>query len=50
MEEFAGSRKGNDELSVEATGNSRWFCQAIGEQVRRVVVVNPHQRIRISFV
>jgi transposase len=43
VEEFAGSLRDNDELSVEATGNSRWFCQAIGRQVGRVVVVNPHQ-------
>jgi transposase len=43
VEEFAGGLRGNDELAVEATGNTRWFCQAIGAQVGRIVVVNPHQ-------
>lgn len=43
VEEFADRLRGNDELAVEATGNSRWFCQAVGARVERVVVVNPHQ-------
>lgn len=43
LAEFAGTLRGPDELAVEATGNTRWFCQAVRERVRRVVVVNPHQ-------
>lgn len=33
----------SDELAVEATGNTRWFCQAVQARIARVVVVNPHQ-------
>ena len=43
MEEFVASLQRKDSLAVEATGNTRWFCQAIQERVNRVVVVNPHQ-------
>lgn len=43
VKEFAGGLRARDELAVEATGNTRWFCQAIAAQLGRVVVVNPHQ-------
>lgn len=48
MEEFVGSLRRSDRLAVEATGNTRWFCQMIGERVQRMVVVNPHQFRLIS--
>jgi len=41
--EFAGGLRPQDELAVEATGNTRWFCQQVAARVRRLVVVNPHQ-------
>ncbi len=43
LPEFAAGLRPEDELAVEATGNTRWFCRAVAERVRRVVVVNPHQ-------
>lgn len=43
LPEFAATLGSQDELAVEATGNTRWFCRAVGQRVRRVVVVNPHQ-------
>jgi transposase len=48
IEEFGASLWHHDRLAVEATGNTRWFCQAIGERVQRLVVVNPHQFRLIS--
>ena len=43
LPEFAAGLRREDELAVEATGNTRWFCRAVGERLRRIVVVNPHQ-------
>lgn len=43
VEEFAASLRRDDELAVETTGNTRWFCQAVTSRIARVVVVNPHQ-------
>lgn len=43
IEEFAAGLSATDQVAVEATGNTRWFCQGIAAQVERVVVVNPHQ-------
>lgn len=43
MGEFIAGLRADDEVAVEATGNTRWFCQQVGEQVKRIVVVNPHQ-------
>lgn len=43
IEEFVSSLRGSDCLAVEATGNTRWFCQTIREGVQRIVIVNPHQ-------
>jgi hypothetical protein len=38
---FAGQLKKEDELAVEATGNTRLFPDAVVEKITRVVVVNP---------
>jgi transposase len=43
MEQFAAGLQASDQLAVEATGNTRWFCQQIGRRVGRLVVVNPRQ-------
>lgn len=43
MREFLASLRADDELAVEATGNSRWFCRQVAGRVKRIVVVNPHQ-------
>jgi transposase len=43
LPEFVAGLRPEDELAVEATGNTRWFCRAVAEHVRRIVVVNPHQ-------
>lgn len=48
IEEFVASLRRGDCVAVEATGNTRWFCQRIGERVQRRVVVNPHQFRLIS--
>ncbi len=40
---FAKTVKATDEVAVEATGNTRLFCEALKERRCRVVVVNPHQ-------
>jgi transposase len=48
LSEFVKGLRAGDELAVEATGNTRWFCQAVAGRVRRVVVVNPRQFRLIS--
>ena len=40
---FAGQLRPDDEIAVEATGNTRLFYDAVVKQVARVVVVNPGQ-------
>ena len=40
---FAAQLRKEDELAVEATGNTRLFYDAVVERVARVVVVNPAQ-------
>jgi len=40
---FAGQLRKEDEIAVEATGNTRLFHDAVVEKVARVVVVNPGQ-------
>ncbi|MGB8478473.1 MAG: hypothetical protein WCE63_06485 [Acidobacteriaceae bacterium] len=40
---FAAQLKKEDELAVEATGNTRLFHDVVVERVGRVVVVNPGQ-------
>lgn len=41
IQAFVGSLDSEDELAVEATGNSRWLVSLVQKRVRRVVVVNP---------
>lgn len=48
IEEFKASLQRSDRLAVEATGNTQWFCQQIGERVQQVVIVNPYQFRLIS--
>jgi len=43
LAEFAQEVQAGDEVAVEATGNARYFCQALKERGCRLVVVNPHQ-------
>lgn len=45
---FARTVRASDEVAVEATGNVRWFCEALHERGCRIVVVNPHQFEAIS--
>lgn len=40
---FAKTVKANDEVAVEATGNTRLFAEALKDRGCRLVVVNPHQ-------
>jgi len=40
---FAAQLRKDDEIAVEATGNTRLFYDAVVEHVKRVVVVNPSQ-------
>jgi transposase len=48
LSEFVRGLRPGDELAVEATGNTRWFCEAVAGRGRRIVVVNPHQFRLIS--
>ena len=43
LERFCLSLDGDDELAVEATGNSAWFREQVLACAGRVVVVNPKQ-------
>ena len=43
LDRFCDSVDADDELAVEATGNSAWFCGEVRPCVGRVVVVNPRQ-------
>ena len=43
LERFCLSVDADDELAVEATGNTAWFCGEIRPCVGRIVVVNPRQ-------
>jgi len=43
MERFCLTLDGDDEIAVEATGNSAWFCEEVRTCVGRIVVVNPKQ-------
>jgi transposase len=41
--DFAQEVRASDAVAVEATGNARYFYQALKERRCRLVVVNPHQ-------
>lgn len=43
MSEFVKTLNPDDEIAVEATGNTRWFVEQVREQVKAVVVVNPRE-------
>ncbi len=43
LDRFCFSLDARDELAVEATGNSAWFCDEVCACVGRIVVVNPRQ-------
>ena len=43
MSEFIKTLSIEDELAVEATGNTRWFVGLVKEWVNQVVIVNPGQ-------
>jgi transposase len=43
LQAFCLSLDANDDIAVEATGNTAWFCDEIRPCVGRVVVVNPRQ-------
>lgn len=43
LDQFCLSLDAEDELAVEATGNTVWFCDQVRSCVGRVVVVNPRQ-------
>lgn len=41
LERFIEMLQPNDEVAVEATGNSRWFCEQVEGHVSRVVMIAP---------
>jgi transposase len=43
LERFAAGLQPGDEVAVEATGNSAWFCKIVSPLVKRVVVIAPWQ-------
>lgn len=43
VREFVATLKPDDRIAVEATGNTRWFCQQVSGAVRAVVRVNPRE-------
>lgn len=43
MTNFCQQLTVEDEMAVEATGNTRWFCEQVKMRVKRVWVVNPRE-------
>lgn len=43
LAQFTASLRRGDRLAVEATGNTRWFCEQVSGRVKQVVVVNPRR-------
>ncbi len=43
IEQFLESLSAEDELALEATGNTRWLVNLVKERVSRVVIVNPRE-------
>ena len=41
IEQFVSSLQKTDKIAVEATCNTRWFCEQVKDAVERVVLVNP---------
>ena len=48
LNRFVKTLRLTDILAVEVTGNTRLFCEAVGDRVHQVVVVNPGQFKLIS--
>ncbi|MEL6996600.1 MAG: IS110 family transposase [Pseudomonadota bacterium] len=43
LKRFCARLEAGDELAVEATGNSAWFCEEVRPHASRIVVVNPRR-------
>ncbi|OGV31768.1 MAG: IS110 family transposase [Lentisphaerae bacterium GWF2_45_14] len=43
LEEFASKLDRNVEIAVEATGNTKFFCDVVKKKAGKLVVINPHQ-------
>src|SRR5581483_10105221 len=43
LTKFLATLRPDDQVAVEATGNTRWFSQQLQPHVRRVVIVDPNQ-------
>jgi transposase len=43
IDEFAKTLRKQDQVAVEATGNTKFFVEQIGKRVKRVIVVDPNQ-------
>lgn len=43
LDKFASTLTKNDSIAVEATGNTKYFCDAVKDKVGRLVIVNPYQ-------
>jgi transposase len=43
LNKFAAMLNKETEIAVEATGNTKFFCDAVKDKVGKLVVVNPHQ-------
>ncbi len=43
IDSFRKTLRKQDQIAVEATGNTRWFVEQMSARVKKVVVVNPHQ-------
>jgi transposase len=47
LERFAAGLQADDEVAVEATGNSAWFCKIVSPHVKRIAVIAPWQFVVI---
>ncbi|MDQ3634568.1 MAG: IS110 family transposase [Acidobacteriota bacterium] len=43
IKKFLDELRETDEIAVEATGNTRWFCEQVKKKIGRVVIVNPRE-------
>lgn len=41
IEKFRASLKRTDQIAVEATGNTRWFCEQVQKKAGEIRIVNP---------
>ena len=42
VKDFLSDLRADDFVAVEATGNSRWFCQQVRQHTEKVTIVDPH--------